>query len=202
VDYNLTLLERLGIPVTDRRHRVGVTGAQREKATRLLEEAGVNPDGPVLGVQAGGAPAHPERQWPSSHYASVLQRAAGELGYQPVLLGGASDRRTLDAVVALGKRDLPRLLDLPFDTYKAVLSRLDFFITHDGEPVHVAAGVGVPSYFVFLSTPPWRSAPYGAHVSVWEEFGRSPSPAEVWERARPLMEAARDRRGAAAETAP
>ena len=98
----------------------------------------------------------------------------------------------MEAVSKMGRRPLPTLLDLPFEIYKAVLARLTFFLTHDGGPVHVAAGVGVPSYFVFLSTPPWRWAPYGPQISVWEDYGRSPSPAEVWDRARPLLEAARD----------
>ncbi len=190
VDMNLSLLERLGVPVADRRHRVGVTDAQRSEAERALTEAGLDPRLPILGVQAGGSPLHPDRHWPPSHYAAVLQRAAGEFGYQPVLLGRSADRPTLDAVLALGRTPVPMLLDLPFPVYKGVLDRLTFFLTHDGLPVHLAAGVGVPGYYVLLSTPPWRGAPYGSHVSVWEEFGRSPSSAEVWERARPLMEAA------------
>jgi ADP-heptose:LPS heptosyltransferase len=187
VDYNLTLLERLGIPITDRRHVVGVTLEQRLRAETILAEAGLDLDRPILGVQVGGNLRHPERQWSPVHYAAILQRADREMGFQPMMLGLRQDHPSMDQVQALGKTPIPRLVDLPFPYYKAVLSRLTFFLTHDGGPIHVAAGVGVPSFFVFLYTPPWRWAPYGSHVSVWDEYGRVPEPAEVWTRLKPLL---------------
>lgn len=187
VDCHLALLEGLGIPVLDRHHHLGVTPAQKARADQILAGAGLDPTRPILGAHAGGAPRRPERQWPPSHYATVLQRAAREAGYQTVLLGTRADLPTLDAVQALGKAPIPRLLDLPFADYKAVLSRLRFFITHDGDPVHVAAAVGTRSFFIFISTPAWKWAPYGSHVSVWEEAGHPPGPAEAWARIKPLL---------------
>jgi len=128
----------------------------------------------------------------------VLQRAAAELDFQTVLLGKRGDADTIRQVQGLGKREVPTLTDLPFPLYKAVLASLDFFLTQDGERVHVAAGVGVPSYFIYLASPPWRSAPYGPHVAVWAEDRRPPAPNEVWERVKPLLEAAAGRRKDAA----
>lgn len=187
VDYRLTLLEQLGIPVSDRRHVLGVTAEQAELGRVRLARAGIDPDRPVLGAQVGGSPGRPEQQWPPVNYAGVLQRASGELGYQPILLGLGRDRPTIEQVQALGKSRIPALLDLPFPEYKGVLSRLTFFVTHDGGQVHVAAGVGVRSYFIFFSTPPWEWAPYGNHVSVWEDYGQIPNSAQVWERLKPLL---------------
>jgi len=188
VDHHLALLEGLGLPIRERLHYLEVTEPQRGRARALLAGAGLTEDRPVLGILPGGAPHHPERQWPASSYASVLQRAMLELEFQVVLLGNTEDAPTLNAVQALGKAPIPRLLDLPFEDLKAVLSELDFFITHDGDALHMAAGVGVPSYFMFLSTPAWRWAPYGSHVSVWSEPDRVPTPADVWGTVRPLLE--------------
>jgi ADP-heptose:LPS heptosyltransferase len=187
VDCRLTLLEQLGIPISDRRHVLGVTEEQADRGRALLAGAGIDPDRPILGAQVGGTPHRPERQWPPVDYAGVLQRASLEMGYQPLLLGRGRDRPSMEQVQALGKSHIPSLLDLPFPEYKGVLSQLTFFVTHDGGPVHVAAGVGVPSYFIFFSTPPWEWAPYGNHISVWEDYGRVPNSAEVWERMRPLL---------------
>jgi ADP-heptose:LPS heptosyltransferase len=188
VDHHLSLLEGLGFPVTERQHHLEVTEAQELRGRALLAGAGLTGDRPVLGILPGGAPRHPERQWPASSYASVLQRAMLELEYQVVLLGNSDDTPTLDAVQALGKATIPRLIDLTFEEVKGVLSELDFFITHDGDAVHMAAGVRVPSYFMFLSTPAWRWAPYGSHVAVWSEPDRVPTPADVWGTVRPLLE--------------
>jgi heptosyltransferase-2 len=190
VDAHLALLECLGVPAIERRHRLCVTGEQRARGRALLAGAGIDVERPVLGLYPGGSPRSPQRQWPPSHYAVVLQRAAKELGVQTVLLGRSADRPTLEQVTALGKSHVPVLLDLPFREFKGVLDALSFFLTHDGEPVHVAAGVGVPSFFVFLSTPAWRWAPYGSHVSVWEDAGGVPSGADVWKRLVPLLAAA------------
>lgn len=188
VDYHLYLLEGLGIPVSDRRHRLRVTDEQRLRGGELLQGVGLDPSHPILGAQIGGTPHHPERQWPPAYYASVLQRAAQETNFQTVILGDGADLPSINQILALGRTPIPQLLDLPFADYKAVLSRLTFFLTHDGEPAHVAAAVGVPSFFVFISTPPAQWAPYGSHVSVWEDFGRVPSSSEVWARIKPLLE--------------
>lgn len=188
VDYHLALLEGLGLPVGERLHHLEVTTEQHARGRELLRAAGLTNDRPILGVFAGGTPRHPERQWPPSYYAAVLQRAALELGYQVVLLGSSDDLPALDAVQSLGKAAIPRLLDLSFMDAKGVLAELDFFLTHDGDMVHVAAGVGVPSYFVFLSSPAWKWAPYGGHVAVWAEPDRAPTSAEVWAVMRPLLE--------------
>jgi|GEM_PF-812351 len=191
VDYNLTLLERLGVPITTREHVLGVTADQVRLAEDRLRDAKLDLDAPILGVQVGGNHRGDPRRWPLSHYAAVVQRARAEAGFQVVLLGGETEREATDAVRGLGHRELPALIGLPFPVYKGVLKRLDFFLTHDGGPVHVAAGVGVPSFFIFLSTPPWRWAPYGSRFHIWEEYTRPPGPGEVWERLEPLLETAR-----------
>jgi ADP-heptose:LPS heptosyltransferase len=189
VDYNLALLEGLGIPVTGREHVLGVTGEQRAAGRERLRGAGVDPDRPLLGIQPGGNPRHPERLWPGSHYAVLAQKARGEAGHQVVLLGQGADAAAVEAIQRMGREPFPVLLDLPFPVYKGVLAGLHAFVTHDGGPVHVAAGLGVRSFFIFLHTPPWRWAPYGAHVSVWEDFTRSPDPSEAWARLEPILAA-------------
>jgi ADP-heptose:LPS heptosyltransferase len=188
VDAHLSLLERLGVPVRDREHRLGVTGDQRRAAGEALAGAGVDPERPVFGVHVGGPPS---TGWAPANYAALLQRAAG-LGCQTILLGDADGTPAVEQVRALGKTPIPALLGLPFGTYKGVLSRLSFFLTHDGEPVQIAAGVGVPSLFLFLSTPAWRWAPYGSHIAVWDEGGTVPHASEVWERIKPRLVASRD----------
>jgi ADP-heptose:LPS heptosyltransferase len=188
VDANLAFLERLGVPIRDRSHRVGVTADQGRAALAALAAAGVEP-GPLFGVHVGGPPG---TGWPASSYASLLQRAAKELGYRTVILGDAGGDGDVRQVQALGKTPIPSLVGLPFPVYKGVLSRLAFFLTHDGEPVQIAAGVGVPSCFLFLSTPAWRWAPYGPRFTVFDEGGTVPNASDVWERIKPLLAESRD----------
>ena len=191
VDYNLAFLEQLGIPIVDRRHVVGVTDAQKAGARENLERIGIDLARPIFGSHVGGVPNHPERQWSPSNYATLLQRAHKEHGFQPVILGDTDDQPTVDQILALGKTPIPTLLNLSYPEYKGVLSQLSFFLTHDGEPTQIAAGVGVPSFFVFLSIPAWRWAPYGSHIGIWEDSGKGPSASEIWGRIQaPLVETA------------
>ncbi len=190
VDFPLALLEGLGVAVTAREHVLGVTPEQKTRAGELLAGLGIDTARPVLGVQPGGTARSPGTHWAPANYATVLQRAAAELGVQPLLLGRGGDAEVTAQIRDLGKSEVPELLDLSFADYKAVLSRLSFFLTQEGERVHVAAGVGTPSFFIFLTVPAWRAAPYGSHVAVWEDAGQPPSASEIWERMRPRLEAA------------
>lgn len=189
VDRALMLLEELGIPVEDRGLVLGVTDDQRAEAEELLRGVDLDPGQPVLGAWVGGSPRRPEQQWPATHYASVLQHAARDLGWQTLILGRSEDIPTIEQVISLGKTPIPHLLDLSFTETKGVLSRFRFFVTHDGEPAHLAAAVGTPSFVVCLSVPPWQWAPYGSHITVSEEFGQVPASSEVWRRILDRVEA-------------
>jgi ADP-heptose:LPS heptosyltransferase len=186
VDYNLRLLEGLGIPVTTREHVLGVTPQQRDAGRRALAALGMDSRAPVLGVQLGGTPNDAVRHWPAGSYATVAQRARGE-GVQVVLIGQTQDREALDEVQAMSREPFPVLLDLDFGTYKGALAALDVFLSHDGGPAHIGAALGVTSLLLYLAAPAWRWAPYGAHVHVIEDLNESPAPGEVWRRLQPLL---------------
>lgn len=178
VDHGLLLLGGLGIPAPEKEHVLGVTGEQVRRGREALAAAGMDPERPVLGIQPGGA-GHPDRRWPLPDYADVARRARAES--QVVLLGLPQDRTVVEELQgSVGGDRLPEILEVPFSTYKGVLRNLTAFLTHDGGPAHIAAGVGVPVCIVFCSTQAAQWAPYGAHVSVFGDRGLMASPAEVW----------------------
>ena len=186
-DFALTLLERLGIPVPEKRHFLGVTPEQLAAGREALVRAGADPGRPLLGVQLGGNPRHRWREWPPGSYAAVIARARDELSYDAVLFGLPGDVPLLDEVERAVGASLPRLVGLPFGVYKGALAGLRYFLTHDGGPMHIAPALGVPTYIVLRHTPPWGWAPRGDHVAVWEEYERVPSPEEVWEGLAPEL---------------
>jgi heptosyltransferase-2 len=190
VDLNLSLIEQLGIACPDRRQLLVVTEEQRNTAWERLRRLGLDPAAPRIGLHVREGTGAGDGAWSPSHHASILQRAALEMGYQPLLLAEEHDRSAVEQVLSLGRSEVPALVGLPLTEYKAVVSCLTFFVCDDGGPVHLAAAVGVPSFFLFLSTPAWRWAPYGPHVNVWDESerpGHPPTPLEVWERVKPLL---------------
>jgi len=190
VDHGLLLLEGLGIPVTEREHVLGVTGEQSERGRQVLAAAGVDPGLPLLGLQPGGA-TRIERRWSPAHYAEIARRAREELGCQVVLIGLREDRGIVDEVQDALPERLPEVLGAPFPTYKGVLRNLTMFLTHDGGPAHIAAGIGVPTFIVFRTTRPIHWSPYGSHVHALGDRDRDTTPDEVWQALRSHVQAGR-----------
>lgn len=100
------------------------------------------PDAPRIGLFPG---AHaPSRRWPPERFADLAGRL-GQDGARVLLFGSAADR-PLAAAIAAAARPAP--LDWAGRTPLPVLAqcfrRLDFLVTNDTGPMHLAAAVGTP----------------------------------------------------------
>ncbi|MDE1977456.1 MAG: lipopolysaccharide heptosyltransferase II, partial [Elusimicrobia bacterium] len=139
--------------------------AEKEKMARALDTAGTNPGRTFVGVHPGSA--WPTKRWPEERFAALC-RGLSERGFTPVLVGGPQDRELCARVAAqsgaqdfCGKTDLKEL--------KALLSFFPLFITNDSGPMHMAAGLGVPTLAVFgPTTRELGFFPYGPRHRVLE----------------------------------
>jgi heptosyltransferase-2 len=113
-------------------------------ADGLFAEAGLRPgDGaPIVGLVPG---AHASsRRWPEARFAELASRLGRE-GARVVVLGSAVERELAARVTAAadpvpadwsGRTPLPVLAEC--------FRRLDFLVTNDTGPMHLAAAVGTP----------------------------------------------------------
>jgi len=110
-----------------------------EAAGRLLPSDGA----PWAGINPGAFYGTAKR-WPPERFAAVGDTLAGQ-GARVVLLGGAAERPTAEAIAGLmtapatnlcGATTLPALA--------GVLSGLRVLVTNDSGPMHLAAALGVP----------------------------------------------------------
>jgi len=112
-------------------------------ADTLFTEAGLGPDdGPVVGLVPG---AHASsRRWPAERFSALASRLAAA-GARVVLFGSAAERELSARVAAAadpapedwaGRTPLPVLVEC--------FRRLDFLVTNDTGPMHLAAAVGTP----------------------------------------------------------
>jgi ADP-heptose:LPS heptosyltransferase len=149
---------------------------------RLLAPWGVAaPDRPVLELEADPALApaaeellpgpallchvassQPNREWPISRWAELFRLAAGA-GLELVFstgLGPREQARLTDlTALAPAARTLPPLPDLAM--FMAVVKRAGLFISGDTGPLHLAAGLGVPTISLFGPSSPRQWAPLG-----------------------------------------
>ena len=114
-------------------------------ADALFAEAGLrrgSGEGPLVGMVPG---AHADsRRWPAARFAELASRL-GRRGARVVLFGSAGERELVARVAAAAN---PAPIDWSGRTPLPVLAecfrRLDFLVTNDTGPMHLAAAVGTP----------------------------------------------------------
>ncbi len=108
---------------------------------------------------------HVRRNWQSRHFATVADFAAGELGMQVVLSGGAGEReRATGATIAeLMQHPCRNLIGQDtLEQSKALLRQADLLISPDSGPAHIASALGTPVLGLYAPTWSRRSGPYNS----------------------------------------
>lgn len=114
----------------------------------------------------GCSPGHPEKRWPSAHYAALASALVAQ-GITPVLIGTGDDRAAVVAILAQssGCVDLcgkTALTDIPALARGAVLA-----VGNDTGPIHMIGATGCPTAALFCGrSDPARHGPKGARVQV------------------------------------
>jgi heptosyltransferase-2 len=159
-DYYLRVAQALFPKITVGGAGLAVPSSAVQNSFTLLPKTGR----PLVGVGFGASYGH-AKMWAKERYAELIGRLAKTADV--VLLGAESDREMEREIMALacgkavslvGKTDLV--------TLAAVMSRLSLYITNDTGPMHIAAGLGVPTIAIFGPTSPEETRPLGANVTV------------------------------------
>ena len=175
VDHYLHLLRALNIPIRkDSPVVLHLPDWAPRKAGQLLEEAGVGgPSAPYVLVHPGTA--RPEKYWPATRWAEVIQWCEATLGMPCVLSGSADghEQNHIDAIKeaypAGAKRDLSGRLDLL--TLAALTKRASLVLTVDSAPMHLAAAFGRPQVALFGPTNPFHWRPRQERAIVLQSHG-------------------------------
>lgn len=110
------------------------------------------------------------KRWPVEKFAELLIRARVQGSFSAVLLGSPSERPEAERLETLLKNSGAFSIDASLEnlagrtTLKqltALLQRLDLAISNDSGPMHLAAGLGVPTLGLFTCTSATRSGPPG-----------------------------------------
>jgi lipopolysaccharide heptosyltransferase II len=110
------------------------------------------------------------KRWPVEKFAGLMTRALKSWGGTVLILGSKAERpdaERLEALIRTGSEcpDSPVLMNLAGQStlkqLSALLGRVDFAVSNDSGPLHLAAGLGVPSLGLFTCTSAVRSGPAG-----------------------------------------
>ena len=119
--------------------------------------------GPLLGIHAGSSSYKglAAKRWPAERFGRLCQRAARELGVQPVVFG-ATDEIDLKLII---QRLCPEVFFAHGDTIRltaALIGRCAAFVSNDSGLAHIAAAMDVPVVMVCGPTDPSEVRPYPA----------------------------------------
>lgn len=127
--------------------------------------------GPVFGVQWGAKWI--TKRWPIERFAELLTRAGQFWQGSVVIVGGPGDREPCHLLQQHLEAQLgpQRVLNLTGRTslkeLACVLARIDYMVSNDSGPMHLAAELGTPTLGIFTCTNSLRSGPPGdRHVMV------------------------------------
>ena len=160
VERYLDVARAIGCRVERVMFPVAIAAADQETARQRLVQAGV-PEGRAYAVLAMGA-NWPNKRWPVRDYAALADWLF-ERRVIPVFVGGGLlDEHLIDDIIRLAL--VPPMNLVGQTTLKqlaAVIAGASIVIGGDTGPVHLAAGLGVPTVMLMGPTDANRNGPYG-----------------------------------------
>jgi heptosyltransferase-2 len=192
---------------------LNISSGRQAAARDFLRSHGVgsSKDGRVLIALCPGSVNSRAKRWPAERYAELGDRLIGELQAEVILIGSAAEVDVSHAVsrqmreqpvVLTGQTDLAQLV--------AILSQVDLLITNDTGPAHIASALGRPTLVIFGPTNPLTTRPFSPFGQVLRQppdcapcmlrdcpidhrCMTAITPADVFERARLVLETANQR---------
>ena len=153
----------------DVRLELATTQAERDEASRILSEAGIDGGTPLGILNPGGN--NPAKRWPPDRFGAVGRHLIERHGMTVLVSGSPGERELCDQIasaIGAGATSLAsrgvRLASL-----KAVIQRSRIMITNDTGPRHIAAAFDIPLVSLFGPTDPrWTTipAPAGEEILV------------------------------------
>jgi predicted lipopolysaccharide heptosyltransferase III len=173
IDYNLALLEPLGIGNVSPAPYLQLPQTAHERADALRRDWNVTK--PYVVLHPGSA--RQEKLWEAERWAQVIERFDRDDDLDLVLTGGASNHEQAHIAAIKGEAhqqiiDLSGKTDLL--TLAALIGKARLLVTVDSAPMHLAAATGTPQLILFGPTNPFHWRPREGQALILQ--GKSAAP--------------------------
>jgi heptosyltransferase III len=171
IDYNLSLLEPLGIRDVSCSLHLQLPESAREKADAFRRKWNI--DKPYVVLHPGSA--RQEKLWEAGRWAQVIERFDRHYDFNLVLTSGASKHEQAH-ITAIKSRTRKPIVDLSGKTdlltLAALIEQTRLLMTVDSAPVHLAAATHTPQVILFGPTNPFHWRPRESPALILH--GKSP----------------------------
>jgi len=157
---DLDVVAAAGIPPADLRLRLPISDEDREKAARILNEAGIPAGHPFVVVQPTSRWTF--KCWTEDGMAGVISHLA-DLGFAPVVTSGPAPVEVAQAErirERAGERAVSLAGRLSLKELGGVIASARLFVGVDSAPMHVSAAVRTPTVALFGPTGAFNWAPW------------------------------------------
>jgi ADP-heptose:LPS heptosyltransferase len=182
IDYNLALLEPLGIRAASSAPQLELPRTAREKADRVRRDWKIRR--PYVILHPGSARS--EKLWDAARWAEIINHFAQDNEFDLVLTSGpATDEQR--HIAAITRRARQKFIDLSGKTdlltLGALIGEAQLLVTVDSAPVHLAAASHTPQVILFGPTNPFHWRPMYSPALILH--GKSATPVTEFAPVRP-----------------
>jgi predicted lipopolysaccharide heptosyltransferase III len=182
IDYNLSLLEPLGIRDISPSIRLQLPESAHEKADALRRDYKLRR--PYVVLHPGSA--RKEKLWESGRWVEVIQHFDRDQDFDLILTSGTSKHEQAH-IAAITRRtkiiDLSGKTDLL--TLAGLIGQARLLVTVDSAPTHLAAATHTPQVILFGPTNPFHWRPKESPALILQ--GESPQPVTEFSPVRPRL---------------
>jgi len=164
-EYNLRLLQPLGISTAEIEFHFSLPTAERERIGKKLNALGVDAKPVILHPGSGGS----ARDWPPEYFAQLADRLQQDFS-TPVVLTGATDEKNLIDTIRQRTASKPLSLcgRLTITELAVLCQRAGVFVGNSTGPLHVAVMVGAPVVAFYPPIQACRPERWGPHGRLAE----------------------------------
>jgi predicted lipopolysaccharide heptosyltransferase III len=182
IDYNLALLEPLGVRAASTGPQLNLPQTAHEKADALRRDSKITR--PYLILHPGSA--RREKLWEPERWAELVERFGQNNDFDLVLTSGPSADEQAH-VAAITKLTRKQTIDLSAKTdllmLAALIAQAQLLVTVDSAPMHLAAATHTPQVILFGPTNPFHWRPRESPALILQ--GRSGVPMTDFAPLRP-----------------
>jgi len=141
----LRLLEPAGIVSEDTQKHLYFNDEARQKIDALFSLHGITEEHFTVGISPTAG--HRTKQWAPERFAAVADYLSERYGAKIIIIGGPADTSEADAMLATLKTGsvVNTTATLSIEELKALIVRLDLFMSVDTGPIYIAEAFDVPT---------------------------------------------------------
>jgi 3-deoxy-D-manno-octulosonic-acid transferase/heptosyltransferase-1 len=162
---NLMLINVLGIKSKEIEYKIPVSDHTRNITDELLERHEIKDPGILVAINP--VAKWKTKLWNNRKFALLADRLVEKYNASVIFTGSQSDRSTIENIMSCMSQSTVNLAgETTLKTLAALYEKIEFLISTDTGPMHMAAAVGTPVIALFGPTAPWRTGPFGSEHKI------------------------------------